>query len=177
MPSLTVDLPSNPACESGTLFSACLRHLDVEVALKLRAELLACGWQERQLLEYSQQLLTRLPPLVDVLADTDKWAALGVFPAADIRSEQSQLMLNLPCYPEGCVVPADPDDPSAQRGALVAQEEGGSALKAAVKNVQPAERVAEAGASAKPASVAQEIFERKGWNDMDSSGWKPWMPW
>ena len=28
--------------------------------------------------------------------------------------------------------------------------------------------------AAKPASVSQEIFERKGWNSMDGSGFKPW---
>ena len=51
------------------------------------------------------------------------------------------------------------------------------ALASILQNVQPAELVAEPEASAQPASASQEIFERKGWNEMDSSGWKPWRPW
>ena len=143
----------------GALFAASLRHLDVEVALRLRAELLTSGWKESQLLEYSQQVVRRLPPLVDVLAHQSKWAALGVFPAAGIRSEQSQLSLNLPCDAGGSRSPKD------------------ASIALALRNVQPAERVSAAGASAQPATISQEIFERKGWNEMEDSGWKPWRPW
>merc|ERR1712087_357923 len=78
------------------LFAACNRHLELDVALRLRAELLAMGWPERRLREFSESLLSRLPPLRDVLAEPDKWARLGVFPAPDMNSEQTQLLLHVP---------------------------------------------------------------------------------
>jgi len=126
-----------------SLFVACERHCHVEVALRLRAELLSMGWPERSLHQYSSALLLRLPPMMDVLREPERWATLGVA-CPDIASEQSQLLLHAP----------------SGRTAEVDAEEKGSG--------DPASQ---------PATVSQEIFERKGWNDMDSSGWKPWVPW
>ena len=170
-----------------SLFAACRRHLDIETSLRLRTELLAQGWPERQLREYSVLLLPQLPPLMDVLAEPEKWAALGVFPSADITSEQSQLLLDVPASLAPTLASADPT------GAAVAKaeeegcfapivptcgEEHCGALASILENARSEEQqLAEPGASARPASVSQEIFERKGWNEMDGSGWRPWRPW
>ena len=48
------------------------------------------------------------------------------------------------------------------------------ALAAVLENAKPAEGLEEPPPAAKPASVSQEIWERKGWNSMDGSGFKPW---
>lgn len=163
-----------------SLFAACHRHLDVEVALRLRAELLAIGWPERRLRDFSEPLLSRLPPLMDVLAEPNRWAALGVFPAPDISSEQSQLLLHLPAslttkLPAANLTGGVGD--AAKLHPTACGEEHCGALARILYNLRPAEHVPESGASSRPASASQEIFERKGWNEMDGSGWTPWRLW
>lgn len=143
------------------LFAVCSRHLDVEVALRLRAELLSQGWPERELRDFSMEMISRLPPLMDVLADTDKWAALGVFPDNMIASEQSQLLLHIPANLAPGLASAD----------AAAAADGAPLLSNLLQNVQPAEGIAQPGASAKPASASQEIFERHNWNEVHS-GWR-----
>jgi len=164
-----------------SLFAACHRHLDVEVALRLRAELLAMGWPERRLREFSELLLSRLPPLMDVLAEPNRWAALGVFPMRDIASEQSQLLLHVPaCLAPQLAVASLTDAGGGAADdfhATACGEEHCGALASILHNVLPAEKIGESRASARPASASQEIFERKGWNEFDGSGFQPWRLW
>ena len=75
-------------------------------------------------------------------------------------SEQSELMLEL--------LPPKPSD-------------GGSGAADTLEASTPAhdqpalaKAAADAEPAASPASVSQEIWERKGWNSMDGGGWNPW---
>ena len=155
------------------LFSACHEHLEIDVALRLRGELISLGWSERALREHSATLLQRLPPMRDVLAEPRRWAALGVFPAADIATEACRLQLQAPVRPgdEGGNGAADP---AAAQQQLLRPRGAAAAAAAAAAVAGEEDEASDAEATARPASPSQEIFERKGWNDFDGSGWRPW---
>ena len=78
------------------LMRACQRHLEVEVALRLRRELLGLGWGEKRLQAHDAWLVEALPSLTEVMQEPSKWRALGVRPSTGIASEQAQLSLVLP---------------------------------------------------------------------------------
>merc|ERR1712087_130340 len=62
-----------------TMFAAC-KGLSVQVALRLRLDLQAQGWSHSQLAPYDRHIVARLPSLAEIMADQERWAALGVRP-------------------------------------------------------------------------------------------------
>ena len=137
-----------------------MRGTGIEAALRLRAELVAAGWGLRQLHKHDEILLPALPSLAEVMKDLPKWSALGVRPS--LSSEQTGLVLPELAPPrEGThggqqqPSPADGGDDDAAR------ERAGGGSKGAS---DPEEM-------ARPASVSEEIWERKGWNQIDG-GWR-----
>ena len=132
----------------GSLMTACRQHFGIEVALRLRVELLTMGWSAERLRSHDAKLLDYLPPLAEVMSSPTKWAALGVrlpYEAADIASEQSALVLDADCTNNDAC-----DTEEAQTAA--------EALEGLENTVEPA-------------TVGQEIWERKGWNRVES-GWR-----
>ena len=108
------------------------------------------GWSAERLRVHDAALLDSLPPLAEVMSNPTKWAALGVrlpYEAADIASEQSALVLDADCTQEVCDT-----------------EEGSDAQSAAEAYLDSLEKM-------EPATPSQEIFERKGWNRVES-GWR-----
>jgi hypothetical protein len=154
----TLRIPPDAAIVS-ILMGACRRHCDVEVVLRLRAELLSLGWSPRHMRGEDELLLQSnlLPSLAEVMANPMRWAALGVRPASGITSEQSELSLSLDGIRE-----------SDEREGGAEGERGVRRREAAVADAE--ER--EARLRPTPATAGQEIWERKGWNQV-GSGWRP----
>mmetsp|Transcript_21336 Transcript_21336/g.43154 ORF Transcript_21336/g.43154 Transcript_21336/m.43154 type:complete len:794 (-) Transcript_21336:377-2758(-) len=125
------------------LLNAAIRHLGVQVALRLRVEVLHLGWSARQLQRHDAALLVAMPSIAEVISDLEYWEALGVRPDATLASEQAELTLSeLPDR-----VTSAPRDVPAE-----------------VSSAPSAEALA-----ARPATAGEEIWERKGWNQMDGS--------
>jgi pentatricopeptide repeat protein len=129
-----------------SLFAGIRRHLDVEDALRLRRELLAMGWKPGMLRAHDARLRESLPTLSEVVGDLPKWAALGVRPRTTLNSEVG-VVLNS----EVGELMLDGGDPDLH---LAAPDDPKAPL-----------------AGAEPASPGQEIWERKGWNQIDG-GWR-----
>ena len=70
---VAADVPTDDAIV-GHLFRAC-RLLDVDVALRLRVDLLGMGYDARKLSRHEDELLARLPPACEVLAQPEQWSA------------------------------------------------------------------------------------------------------
>ena len=70
--------------------------LPPQVALRIRLHLHRIGWSPSQLAPFHARIEGMLPPISQVMAEENKWAALGVRPTASLSSELAELELHLP---------------------------------------------------------------------------------
>ena len=167
-----------------SLFGASCRHLGVDVALRLRVELVRLGWGQAQLRPHDRLLLDALPSLAEVMQEPDKWEALGVTLPTSLRSEQAELSLTLPPVGE-----EDPSAPQALAAATSRQsfEESSSKRRSALStearrrlNEEQSDEDEDEEDDVRPATAGEEIWERHAWNSADSSfrpffwGTPPW---
>jgi len=132
-------LPPDDAIVSA-LLAATIRHLGVQSALRLRADVLSLGWSAAQLQRHNAALLAALPSTSEVVADLSRWKALGVRPASTLASEQAELI-----------------SPSEQ---LALADDGGELDDDEQRDDDDVRWTT---------TASDEIFERHGWNQMGSS--------
>ena len=146
---------------------ACRRHLGVAEALRVRAELQQLGWSAARLRPHEEGIRALLPPLATIMADEAYWAELGVIAAPSLTSEVGELTFS---QPRLCpLISAMNDGPAG--GGDGDGDAGGRALRAlrAESSDGPG---ADAGQTSREPLLSEEIFERHGWNSVDS-GWSP----
>ena len=119
-------------------------------------------WSEKRLRAHDAWLVEALPSLTEVMQEPSKWRALGVRPSTGIASEQAQLSL---------VLPRRARDASA-RGAANGGRAGVQGEEGAAED-DDEDGIADDddGMGPAAASISQEIWERKGWNEIDG-GWR-----
>ena len=136
----------------------------MRAALKLRAELQGLGWSERRitrlLAPFEERIRLMLPPLAEVMADEAAWAALGVRPSRSLTSEVCDLtLLSSAEMPRG-----------RRRGARGASAGAGGSDGTDGDGTDDDDGDAATQARRTGRSASEEIFERHGWNRVES-GW------
>ena len=153
----------HPICRRLPLLPPHLQ-VDVRAALKLRAELQGLGWSERRitrlLVPFEERIRLMLPPLAEVMADEAAWAALGVRPSRSLTSEVCDLtLLSSAEMPRG-----------RRRGARGASDGAGGSDGTDGDGTDDDDGDAATQARRTGRSASEEIFERHGWNRVES-GW------
>lgn len=143
------------APDDGVVFDvmlACRRHLGVAEALRVRAELQQLGWPAARLRPHEEGIRALLPPLATIMADEAYWAELGVIAAPSLTSEVGELTFSQP-----------------RQCPLISAMNGGGGGDDVRERAEAGPGVDAAEAFREPLS-SEEIFERHGWNSVDS-GW------
>ena len=151
------EIAPDPALVSAML-RACRSSLGVEVALRIRDDLISIGWSRRQLAPHDAVISGMLPSLAQIMEEPQKWAVLGVRADSTLTSEAGTLLAL--CAKVGRERANRPSRDAAE--ALGGEQREGRSRGQGTRSQTQFE--------ASPSS--EEIFERKGWNKMDGS-WRP----